>query len=236
MAQWSKDHTMQVASHHAIQQLLHAMMKDDPEQEDDALLNYASALVVNYVDKPMHCRPRDDHFFTTQFYAYSDDDFKRQFRITRYGFGFIANLIQDDKVFYNRSNFAQTHPHWQLAIALQRLGHYGSRSTQHIIASDIQVSAGSVDNFTNRVIAALLSISTKWIVWPERDEREEHGRRMRKEGFPGCIGFIDGTTFPLATKPGQEGPSYFDRKKRQAWILTLHGCNHFLLYLLTNKF
>jgi len=103
-----------------------------------------------------------------------------------------------------------------LAIALQRLGHYGSRATRRIIASDIHVAPGSVESFTNRVVAALLSISHKWDRWPEEDERSNHGVKMRKEGFPGCVGFIDGTTLPLSTKPGQEGPSYFDPKKRQA--------------------
>ncbi|MBW0460393.1 hypothetical protein O181_000108 [Austropuccinia psidii MF-1] len=36
---------------------------------------------------------------------------------------------------------------------------------------------------------------------------------MKSEGFEGCVGFIDGTTFPLYQKPGFDGEIYFDRKK-----------------------
>jgi hypothetical protein len=37
---------------------------------------------------------------------------------------------------------------------------------------------------------------------------------MRQEGFPGCVGFIDGTMIPLSQKPKINGEVYFDRKKR----------------------
>jgi hypothetical protein len=37
---------------------------------------------------------------------------------------------------------------------------------------------------------------------------------MQEEGFPGCVGFVDGTTIPLSQKPPIDGNHYFDRKKR----------------------
>lgn len=37
---------------------------------------------------------------------------------------------------------------------------------------------------------------------------------MAAKGFKGCIGFIDGTTFPLSQKPAVDGECYFDRKSR----------------------
>ncbi|OWZ21276.1 hypothetical protein PHMEG_0004186 [Phytophthora megakarya] len=37
---------------------------------------------------------------------------------------------------------------------------------------------------------------------------------MEREGFPGCVGFIDWTTIPLAQKPAVDGECYFDRKHR----------------------
>ncbi|KAK5820658.1 hypothetical protein F5H01DRAFT_167742 [Linnemannia elongata] len=180
-----------------------------------ALLNYAAAYTTRYVHKPVPRRQRDNYFFTSKFYTYSSDEFRQHFRTTRHSFGVIASLIEDNEVFRNNSNFRQTHPSWQLAVALQRLGHYGSRAAVQIIASDMGISVGSVVEFTNRVIEALNSIANEWLLWPEKEEREDHGRAMRKEGFPGCVGFIDGTTLPLFNKPGYEGPSYFDRKKSQ---------------------
>jgi hypothetical protein len=36
---------------------------------------------------------------------------------------------------------------------------------------------------------------------------------MAAEGFPGCVGFIDGTPLPLAQRLGVDGSSYIDRNK-----------------------
>ena len=41
---------------------------------------------------------------------------------------------------------------------------------------------------------------------------------METEGFPGCVGFVDGTTFPLSQKPAIDGQIYYDRKKRYAFL------------------
>lgn len=37
---------------------------------------------------------------------------------------------------------------------------------------------------------------------------------MSLGGFPGCVGFIDGTTFPMYQRAGVDGETFFDRKKR----------------------
>jgi hypothetical protein len=37
---------------------------------------------------------------------------------------------------------------------------------------------------------------------------------MKNEGFEGCVGFVDGTTFPIFQRPGKDGEVFFDRKKR----------------------
>lgn len=60
----------------------------------------------------------------------------------------------------------------------------------------------------------MISISSDWIKWPNEDERAQHGQQMRREGFPGCVGFVGGTTLPLAFRPSLEGSCYYDRKKR----------------------
>jgi hypothetical protein len=55
--------------------------------------------------------------------------------------------------------------------------------------------------------------------WPNADHSEEISRMIAIEGFPGCVGFIDGTTLPLAQKPALDGEVYFDRKKGKKDIL-----------------
>jgi hypothetical protein len=37
---------------------------------------------------------------------------------------------------------------------------------------------------------------------------------MQEEGFPGCVGFVDGETIPLIQKPPIGGHHYFFCKKR----------------------
>ncbi|KAF9282197.1 hypothetical protein BGZ74_002191, partial [Mortierella antarctica] len=34
---------------------------------------------------------------------------------------------------------------------------------------------------------------------------------LAPEGLPGCVGFVDGTTLPLAQKPAADGETYHDR-------------------------
>ncbi|CAH7671696.1 hypothetical protein PPACK8108_LOCUS6502 [Phakopsora pachyrhizi] len=46
------------------------------------------------------------------------------------------------------------------------------------------------------------------------DERDESSQVMTLEGFPGYIGFIDGTAIPLHQKPASNGHVYFDWKRR----------------------
>lgn len=77
-----------------------------------------------------------------------------------------------------------------------------------------QIGTGTSTLFTKRVVKALLGVLREWIVWPDVERRREIGRVMREEGFPGCVGFIDGTTIPLSQKPAIDGEVYFDRKKR----------------------
>ncbi|ETL90859.1 hypothetical protein L917_10544 [Phytophthora nicotianae] len=36
---------------------------------------------------------------------------------------------------------------------------------------------------------------------------------MATECFPGCVGFIDGTTLPLSQRPAVDGSSYWDQKE-----------------------
>ncbi|MBW0510388.1 hypothetical protein O181_050103 [Austropuccinia psidii MF-1] len=44
-------------------------------------------------------------------------------------------------------------------------------------------------------------------------QRRQISQVMRQEGFDGCVGFIDGTNFPLYGKPAWQGEVYFDWKK-----------------------
>jgi len=71
-----------------------------------------------------------------------------------------------------------------------------------------------VDDYTNRVVTALNDLSGRYVRWPSPGERRRSSRHMASLGFRGCVGFIDGTTIPLAQNPGKDGECFFDRKQR----------------------
>ncbi|OWZ03351.1 hypothetical protein PHMEG_00024936 [Phytophthora megakarya] len=117
-----------------------------------------------------------------------------------------------DMVFHNNSKHLQA-PVWlQLAVALDKLGTYGSGSTQGRTKIIWGVGKGTLDLFTARVVIALNDLSDVYVKWPDEETRRNISRRMASEGFPGCVDFIDGTTFPLSQKSSINGECYFDRK------------------------
>ena len=127
----------------------------------------------------------------------------------------------DHPVFHNNSRRRQAHPGWQLAVALNRFGHYGNRMNLDEVASDFGIGEGTVILYTNRVLTALMDLAPDWIKWPDEQRRDEIVTVMSREGFPGCVGFIDGTTIPLSQKPSLHGAAYFDRKKRYFNLLQI---------------
>jgi hypothetical protein len=57
---------------------------------------------------------------------------------------------------------------------------------------------------------------------------------MQLEGFNGCVGFVEGTTFPLFKRPGMDGEVIFDRKKQyliNAQIVC--DCNKYITSFMT---
>lgn len=72
---------------------------------------------------------------------------------------------------------------------------------------------GSIQNWTNRVIYAILTLEKKYIRWPSQEERGELKRRIGERSFfRDCIGFVDGTLIPLATAPRENPEKYWTRK------------------------
>jgi hypothetical protein len=70
-----------------------------------------------------------------------------------------------------------------------------------------------VETYTDRAITAIISLESEFVAWPGDEERKQISQRIRAaSGFPSCLGFIDGTLFPLAEKPGKDGEDYYSRK------------------------
>lgn len=102
----------------------------------------------------------------------------------------------------------------QLAVALDRLETNGNGASLGRTRKLWGLGKGTVALYTSRVIIALNDLRDGFVVWQDATDRKQISRRMEAEGFPDCVGFIDGTTIPLSQKPAVDGECYFDRKHR----------------------
>ncbi|MBW0564335.1 hypothetical protein O181_104050, partial [Austropuccinia psidii MF-1] len=128
-------------------------------------------------------------------------------RTSKEGFVFIYEKIKNHPVFKNNSTRKQLPISHQLALTLECLGSVGK------FVQNFQVGQGTVIGITRRVIEAINYYESYYIKWPNHNRRREIYQVMKEEGFEGCIGFIDGTTFPLYQKPAWQGEVFFNRKK-----------------------
>ncbi|POM80901.1 Hypothetical protein PHPALM_1203 [Phytophthora palmivora] len=134
--------------------------------------------------------------------------------MTKSSFWFVLSQIEGHPVFRNASPHSQAAVTLQLAVALDRLGNYGNGVSLGRTLILWGIGKGTCVAYTTRVLEALNDLSSTFVVWPNKRKRRAMSRRMASQGFKGCVGFIDGTTFPLSQKPAVDGECYFDRKSR----------------------
>lgn len=140
----------------------------------------------------------------------------------------IVTRIQGHSVFHNNSNNPQTEVGIQLAIVLNRFGHYGNAATMEDIGEWAGVSAGTVSNATKRVAIALLSLHDTYVRMPTAEEK------AKSKAFcfakTQCVkladGFLsaDGSTFPLYQKPAHFGEAYYNRSSRYSFNAQVRQC------------
>lgn len=142
-----------------------------------------------------------------------DSEFKQAMQTSRDGFNTVLDLICPHPIFISQTNNPQPPIQKQLALTLERLGSGGNGSLVGRLGRNYKLSAGAVVNCTRRCILAINESAGHYLQWPGPERRKEISRVMSLEGFPGCVGFIDGTTFPIYQRPGVDGETFFDRKK-----------------------
>ena len=148
----------------------------------------------------------------------SESCFQQLFRMSWPCFLNLLQLIEPDPIFYNQSQNPQRDVSIQLAIATCRLGSNGNGAAVLRLKNLFQVGYGTINLYTKRVIKAIYNMRSQLALWPTQEERVEISQVMQEEGFPGCIGFVDGTTIPLSQKPPIDGNHYYDRRKRSGAI------------------
>lgn len=70
---------------------------------------------------------------------------------------------------------------------------------------------GSIIKIMRRVFGALLRCKSKYLYWPDEQERKEI-RQLTEHELPGCIGYLDGTEIRLSDAPSNNHETFFSRK------------------------
>jgi hypothetical protein len=82
-------------------------------------------------------------------------------------------MIDMHPIFKNDSNVSQSPVIEQLAVAMFWFGHNGNAASVEAVAQLAGVSAGSIVNYTRRVMIAFLGLHDYAICWPSEDEKEQ---------------------------------------------------------------
>ncbi|MBW0496415.1 hypothetical protein O181_036130 [Austropuccinia psidii MF-1] len=184
---------------------------DSDIQEDIILLDMIKS--QRYINP---CRGYPSHYMYTMndLQTLSYERFCQLFRTTHESFENLVVQIQDDRTFQNSSQNKQSNPSIQLAVALSRLGLNGYGAAFGKTVMLFGISHGTIVLYTQRAIWILMKLKWKMIVWPTIEQHREMSQFMQAEGFPGCIGLIDGSLIPLSQRPPNDGEAYFDVIKR----------------------
>ena len=144
--------------------------------------------------------------------------FRDKLRVDPLVFDALLNLIQSHPIF---ASSRQIPVSTQLAIFLNRVGHYGNGLTIADLGDWAGVATGTVHNSCNHVMIAIWALHDIAMSWdlnkPDCADDMEKAKawvetRSCKEWRNGYV-TVDGTCIPLFQKPGAYGETYFDKKK-----------------------
>ncbi|MBW0481494.1 hypothetical protein O181_021209 [Austropuccinia psidii MF-1] len=180
-------------------------------QEDIILLDMI--ISQRYIN-PRRRYPSHYMYTMNDLQTLSSERFRQLCRTNHDSFEKLVSQIQDDQSFQNSSQNKKRNPAIQLAVALSRLGSNENGDALGNTGMLIGISHGAIVLYTQTFIRILMKLKPKIIVWPTIEQHKEMSQVMQVEGFPGCIGFIDGSLIPLSQRPPNDGEAYFDRKKR----------------------
>ncbi|KIK35238.1 hypothetical protein CY34DRAFT_96470 [Suillus luteus UH-Slu-Lm8-n1] len=143
--------------------------------------------------------------------------FHKKLRVNPDIFDDILDQISGHSIFTNQSNNPQLPIAIQLAIFLNRAGHYGNAISPEDVGQWAGVSVGSVINCSNCVMIAILDQHDTFICFPAPDSEDAERARQYVESkscpeWRNGILAIDGSAINLYEKPGLYGEAFYDRK------------------------
>ncbi|MBW0551539.1 hypothetical protein O181_091254 [Austropuccinia psidii MF-1] len=161
------------------------------------------------------------HKYNSMAYIYTPADLeslashksKKVFRNTHESFEKLLLMIQDYEFFQNSAQYKQREPAVHFAMALSRLPSNGNGAALDKMGMLFGGSNGEIALYKQHFVNCLINYEKNYITWPNFKKEKESSEVIQSEGFPGCVGFIDGSLIPVSQRPPKDGEAYFDRKK-----------------------
>lgn len=194
--------------------LLNSKLVDDEEEDEilDTLCENLSIVSASRYAIPRLPIPKSTEWISLVLPNISEDRFKMMLRMNRSTFYALLSKIQTNPCF-NITENRQYPVAIQLAVTLFRLGASGDAASVRKIATLFGIGdGGTIDLFTKRVFAAILSLESEYLYWPNQNEKQQIIANTFDE-MPHCIGYIDGSEIKLAERPCCDPDSYYSRKQ-----------------------
>ncbi|KAI7947492.1 hypothetical protein MJO28_009400 [Puccinia striiformis f. sp. tritici] len=101
----------------------------------------------------------------------------------------------------------------QLLVALAHFGLSGNGGAIAMLSEVFNVSEGSIENFTNQTLQAILDLEDRYVKWPTPQERVAMIDSLPEDNiFRNCVGFVDGMIIPLESAPTKNKEDCWMRK------------------------
>jgi DDE superfamily endonuclease len=160
---------------------------------------------------------------------HNEEDFLRLFRVSPKFFEFLVQSVKAHPIWvsaYDRGRKPYKLES-QLLVLLNYLGTEGSGASGSAQRQAFRIGKGTSRFYHNRAEVAILSLRNQYYAWPDAEEREKISEYIHhKYHWPNCVGFVDGTLFPLGTMPQtKDRADYFGRKQTYA-LSTMIVCDH----------
>lgn len=204
----------------AIRNIVESSSEDDSDHSDNYMESSSEdeKIITNMISQrylrnksTFYHIPKSDSWYKYVLFEYDEKRFRTTLRMNKQTFWTIVNMIKDHPVFSDQQKTVE----FQLSVTLFLLG---GKSTIWNVASRFGISIGSVAKYTQRIITAIQSLRSQYIVWPHGEYRKRVINGFAQmQGFPNVIGVIDGTHINLFEAPSKPNKDvYINRKRRYA--------------------
>lgn len=174
--------------------------------------------------------PKSIEFRDVVLFNLPDNEFRQAVRMNKPTFQFLFEEISEHSIFQNNSRNKQQDVRIQMAVALEKLGCDGNGASVGRIARcmgtfmllNIGIGNGTVTLYVHRVLTAIVSLKSKFIRWPNAEQRKEISDSMDEEfALKGAVGIVDGTHFIFSQSPAINSEVFWTRKLRYALHATV---------------